>query len=139
MEVLLGIIFIVFGVLQIILFFRIWGMTNNVSELTETFCETPDSFPGQAHPFHTISKYMTLGQNDKAIKFLNDLLDTRQNEIVISFINKTLTVEQCQVRWERTLAYYKRVYGKVGTEIPQDYENFDFAKYQDNLLCLRSK
>lgn len=28
-----GIIMIVFGILQIILFFKIWGMTNNVSEI----------------------------------------------------------------------------------------------------------
>lgn len=28
-----GVIIIVFGVLQIILFFKLWGMTNNVSEM----------------------------------------------------------------------------------------------------------
>lgn len=33
MEDLLAIIIIVFGVLQIILFFKIWGMTNNVSKM----------------------------------------------------------------------------------------------------------
>lgn len=33
MEDLLAIIIIVFGVLQIILFFKIWGMTNNVAAL----------------------------------------------------------------------------------------------------------
>lgn len=30
METLLAVIFIVFGILQIILFFKIWGMTDNV-------------------------------------------------------------------------------------------------------------
>ena len=33
METLLSIIFIVFGVLQIILFFKIWGMTNDIREM----------------------------------------------------------------------------------------------------------
>lgn len=28
-----GIIIIVFGILQIILFFKVWGMTNNVNEM----------------------------------------------------------------------------------------------------------
>ncbi len=32
---ILSIIFLVFGVLQIILFFKIWGMTNDVKKLTE--------------------------------------------------------------------------------------------------------
>lgn len=33
METLLAIIFIIFGVLQIILFFKIWGMTNDVRSI----------------------------------------------------------------------------------------------------------
>lgn len=37
MEGFLAIIILVFGVLQIILFFKIWGMTNNVRKLTEHF------------------------------------------------------------------------------------------------------
>ena len=31
--VILGILFFIFGLLQIILFFKVWGMTNNVSEM----------------------------------------------------------------------------------------------------------
>lgn len=30
---IVSIIIIVFGILQIILFFKLWGMTNNVSEM----------------------------------------------------------------------------------------------------------
>ncbi len=37
MEIFVPLI-IVFGVLQIILFFKIWGMTNDVRKLTEHFC-----------------------------------------------------------------------------------------------------
>lgn len=35
---LLAIVLIIFGILQIILFFKIWNMTDNVSRLTEHFC-----------------------------------------------------------------------------------------------------
>ena len=34
----LTIILLIFGVLQIILFFKIWGMTNDVKRLTNKFC-----------------------------------------------------------------------------------------------------
>ena len=34
MEIFLEVVIIVFGVLQIILFFKIWGMTNNVKKMT---------------------------------------------------------------------------------------------------------
>lgn len=32
---------IVFGLLQLILFFKIWGMTNNVREIKEYICKEP--------------------------------------------------------------------------------------------------
>lgn len=35
-----SIILIIFGVLQIILFFKIWGMTNDVKRLTNKFCNS---------------------------------------------------------------------------------------------------
>lgn len=34
----LTIILLIFGVLQIILFFKVWGMTNDVKRLTNKFC-----------------------------------------------------------------------------------------------------
>lgn len=37
MAEILSIVIIVFGVLQIILFFKVWGMTNNVSELKKMY------------------------------------------------------------------------------------------------------
>lgn len=35
METFMAIVFLVFGILQIILFFKIWGMTNNVKKNQE--------------------------------------------------------------------------------------------------------
>ncbi len=37
MEAFVSVIIIVFGILQIILFFKLWGMTNDVSKLKEYF------------------------------------------------------------------------------------------------------
>lgn len=42
METLLAIILIVFGVLQIILFFKIWGMTNDVREIKNKYLSETD-------------------------------------------------------------------------------------------------
>lgn len=39
MEVFVYLIAIVFGGLQIILFFKLWGMTNDVRRLVEYFCD----------------------------------------------------------------------------------------------------
>ena len=43
MEMFVSLIIIVFGILQIILFFKLWEMTNNVRMLTEHFCAVSQS------------------------------------------------------------------------------------------------
>ena len=40
MGIFVSIIIIVFGILQIILFFKLWGMTDDVRKLTKHFCES---------------------------------------------------------------------------------------------------
>ena len=37
MDVLLSIVLLVFGILQVILFFKIWGMTNDIAEMNARF------------------------------------------------------------------------------------------------------
>lgn len=46
METVIVLVAVIFGILQIILFFKLWGMTNDVRKLTEHFCdkkETPNT------------------------------------------------------------------------------------------------
>ncbi len=40
MDILLSIILLVFGILQVILFFKIWGMTNDIAEMNSRFKAT---------------------------------------------------------------------------------------------------
>lgn len=40
MEVIISIIVVVFGVLQIILFFKIWGMTDDVKQIKNTYLKS---------------------------------------------------------------------------------------------------
>lgn len=50
METIISIILLVFGILQIILFFKIWGMTNdveNIYKLLESKCR---EVPERSHP-----------------------------------------------------------------------------------------
>ena len=45
MELLLIIFAIIWGTLQIVLFFKIWGMCNDVAKLTDKFAPTPSKTP----------------------------------------------------------------------------------------------
>nr|DAQ83203.1 MAG TPA: hypothetical protein [Caudoviricetes sp.] len=43
MTLFVSIVIIVFGILQIILFFKLWGMTNNIKELKKNYKENSNS------------------------------------------------------------------------------------------------
>jgi len=66
MEDLLGfvaVLFIVFGILQIILFFKIWGMTNNVEELKKKYAP---------NYYNKVRRYILLGDKQKAAGLIVD-------------------------------------------------------------------
>ena len=39
LTIILGIVILVFGILQIILFFKLWGMTNDVKAIKMSLCK----------------------------------------------------------------------------------------------------
>lgn len=54
---ILSIILLVFGVLQIILFFKLWGMTNDIKEIKEKYVgNESDGEPNKDKPIVEITK-----------------------------------------------------------------------------------
>ena len=65
----MGIIMIAWGILEIILFFKIWGMTNDVQALKKDhFCETTFETKGQMARF--LRKNLVLGNMDNVKRIL---------------------------------------------------------------------
>lgn len=56
MEIFVLLIIIVFGVLQIILFFKLWGMTNDVSEMKQDLSSIVSKLHKSTIPVEDISK-----------------------------------------------------------------------------------
>lgn len=88
-----GIIIIVFGVLQIILFFKVWGMTNNVSEMKnmmELFIKKEDK-----------NKDITYQEKDKKasqnIKFESDI---KIDDLVVELKNER-QLKVCEITPDR--------------------------------------
>ena len=71
-----GIVFLIFAVLQIILFFKVWGMTNNVKKLKQKFVETekPDT---NEYISHKVMLLHLEGKDEDAFDFLNHNLYNR--------------------------------------------------------------
>ena len=70
---LLAIVAIVFGILQVILFFKVWGMTDDVRKLTHKFCESQQSEQQQTQ---------TSAQTEKELQFTNEKYDLRLDKVM---------------------------------------------------------
>lgn len=75
MEILFALIAIVVGVLQIILFFKLWGMTNDVREIKETYLSGKNNSQSEVSQSNTNVKHSynldiddaTIAENDKSM------------------------------------------------------------------------
>lgn len=67
MYTFVSIIVIVFGILQIILFFKVWSMTNDVRSIKGQMSNSEYSF----------RRYMLLGEKEKAYNLVKDTLVKR--------------------------------------------------------------
>ena len=63
-----GIIIIVFGVLEIILFFKMWGMTNNVKELKNLYADRSEELISSINRLSEITKSLTPKENKPEAK-----------------------------------------------------------------------
>lgn len=110
-----GIIVIVFGILQIILFFKIWGMTNDVRKIKEQFTNEKD-----------INEATVLFiKGDKELSY-KKLYNAFLHEIVIAS-HSTWTdnpEEDYKSDFKKIINRYKPMFEKLGHGHP-DYTKYD--------------
>ena len=115
---IVSIIIIVFGVLQIILFFKVWGMTNNIVKIKDRVLENDYTSEACYH-------YL-VGDIDTAEKLLND-----------AFLKEVSNFSQMAENWgewengyTKIAEKYKRAFKKIGRDEP------DFEKFKDSNIYL---
>lgn len=100
----LTIVLLIFGVLQIILFFKVWGMTNKVSSIEKVLYKYEQDY-----------RYlMLIGENEKAFtlikeKLTSKLIDMRTELNLPSFANKA----------DEIIPQYIEKAQKTGFELPE--------------------
>lgn len=98
----MAIVMLVFGVLQIILFFKIWGMTNDVKKISSIF-----AIPDKQDLIKEIHK-----RNPKIDDLLFDsLYDALSREYMFTSTGYDYIKDQ-----------YKKLYSKAGVEFPAVFE-----------------
>lgn len=104
-----SIVIIAFGILQIILFFKIWGMTNDVRQIRKNII---GNSLDEAH------KQIVLGNKDKAFEIYKRLY--------VEDLIKISELGDFEYGYPRLVEKYKYELSKLGDEY-----SIDFAKYDE--------
>jgi hypothetical protein len=115
----IAIVSLIAGILQIILFFKIWGMTNDIRELKKDhFCETDIETYYQKATF--ARKNLVLGRKEQV-----------KSMLLKNFIHN---IEQNYINNEQSLRPYvdnlKAQFEKIGEEVPEYIDKMEtFGDY----------
>lgn len=82
-----SVILIIFGVLQIILFFKIWGMTNNVKELKDLYAVRSKELSSSINALASVMKDSNCHKDNKPVEEKKESISTK-------------LVETCNVKTE---------------------------------------
>lgn len=107
---IVSIVLLVVSVLNAILFFKIWGMTNNVKKMTEHFtCD--DKFDRSFHYLYVV------GKHDEIYEMLNKNLYSD----LLAGIEDNYTDSAFNSYKEKVFDFYKEYYNKVNGRIPESF------------------
>lgn len=117
--------FIVFvaGILQIILFFKIWIMTNNVKDIHNLYLQKGVKFTDAKFPY-------LLNRREEAFNILNKSTEDRIMDWIKSSNDGSSDIEKTQSLIDRDIEKIERTYYEpIGMEMPAEYKNFKIAQY----------
>lgn len=109
---------IIFGILQLILFFKIWRMTDDVARINDKYCNSEET--RQTSHFLAM-KLKMLGRESEAIIILNHRMDDYLNSLVNQLQNTDVQPQKLQQQWIKFIMDHARLYRYLGTELPKSY------------------
>lgn len=122
MDLVISIIVAVFAVLQIILFFKLWGMTNDVKEIKETV-EINSLF----NSMWEVRRALFKGDKRKAKELLDD-----------AFISEIMLFTRYQKEnfssIPQIIEYFQKIYDRHEFEMPEELSKLTSRKDAENIL-----
>jgi hypothetical protein len=119
-----SIVMIVFGILQIILFFKLWGMTNDVKKLRNKFAYT-DDFNFE------VRKSLALGEKAKAKGLIiNSFFEAVHKQIV----NATYDTDVDNSKFSQYKNELEKELNKIGEKMPDELKNINSYEDFQNLF-----
>ena len=110
----LGVVILIFGILQIILFFKVWGMTNNVMKIRRRYVkdEDVDNLIRRAYykgDIYTVQDLLTEQLLDAVFGYMLDSMDARYNYVSIR-----------KDKVDEAIIAFKPLFDRFGLEVPEN-------------------
>lgn len=119
---LINIVLVGMGVLQVILFFKIWGMTNDVRKLKETLCI---SGLNDDQLSKKVLKLKYTGKIDEAKKVIDENME---NEVFNQLCMRGNDISYTQSQVELIIKKYEKYYKMLNCEMPAEIKNIKVGK-----------
>lgn len=120
----IGGLFFVWGVLEIILFFKIWGATNDIDKLKSAICDGKKGNDMSSY----LKKMYLLGKEDEAYDYLNEAFCDEVVKICIECLNKAVP-DLARVDFSEKLKSvrerYTKHYQSIRKEMPQRFYDIE--------------
>lgn len=107
MELIATLLLIVFGILQIILFFKLWKMTNNVSKIKDRIMRS-------SIPTSIIRREIKKKNPDIATILFDAMWDD------LEYVYQNLPVTDYASPYSSRIKYYQKLYEAAGVPFPED-------------------
>lgn len=126
MYTFLSVILIIFGILQIILFFKLWGMTNDVRRISEKIGAQPIETYSQLEKH--VWQLLLENRKEDAVKLLNkNMVKDMIQEILMK--EKGLSSHPNEIKNN-----YRKYYEKLGVPFPDQIEKINTLKDLEQLF-----
>lgn len=119
-------VIVVFGILQIILFFKLWGMTNDVRRISEKIGAQPTETYSQLEKH--VWQLLLENRKEDAVKFLN-------KNMVKDMIQEILMKEKGLFSHPNEIKNrYRKYYEKLRVPFPEQIEKINTLKDLEQLF-----
>lgn len=126
MYLFLSVILTIFGILQIILFFKLWGMTNDVRRISEKIGAQPTETYSQLEKH--VWQLLLENRKEDAVKLLN-------KNMVKDMIQEILMKEKgLSSHPDKIKNNYRKYYEKLGVPFPEQVEKINTLKDLEQLF-----
>ncbi len=126
---ILGIVILIFGLLQIILFFKLWGMTNDVNAIMKKYISKRDN-PSDTQ--WEIRNAILKGDNLRAKEILTDLYIFRLKFIYENFLRDDIFCGKIIILNNVFDGYYKQ----IGMSLPEQFSKITSRSEVDSIFKL---